>query len=242
MAKSHEFKYVKGEDRFSLECFEAFWQEIVHTHVVKNRIALIVPCTWAKPYAESWIYHYMMNGIISGSFQLISANEKALMQYMIENKKRDILEFVDLWYMSSCGFVPAEKQLSEHESGYVPFAYDWNSEFATPEDTAAWFEVTGRRQKEWVENFGEYYDSVIVYLRDGSKSLKLWRDEVDDVDSKYIQATATQEVLPAMDSQLYYQLTLNGRKTDPDLPLLNPVNLSVLSVVLVQKIKEQLGV
>jgi hypothetical protein len=151
-----------------------------------------------------------------------------------------LLDKIDIWHMSSCGFVPSSMESFDMEYGvnerFGFYAYDWDSNRASEEDIVAWFEAANRRTKEWVEKYEDHYSSVNVYLRDGSKSKKCWSYYINNstIFNAYLSQYST-DFEEAMTN-----LTMGGRYGDADLPLLHPERLSYLAITLFTALRRTL--
>lgn len=217
--------YLKGESEESVELFEPLWQTVLEKWRPKHKVALILPCSWGKPYWQSYVIHTILSTLMR-AYETYANEVKDTPDWMRYN----ILDLIDIWHMSSCGFVPSDNQLyaQETEAGRLSFcAYDWNSEEASKADTQAWFVAALRRTKEWFETFGPKYEKVVVFLRNGSKSQQVVSNYIDGdkfFDAYYIGAKEYPE--------LRKHYSLGGRLREPDLDLLNPDRISYLALTL----------
>ncbi len=233
--KSIELKYIMGEDRHSLEVFEPLWQKVLSEFVPQSKIALILPCTWGKPYLQSFIMQRFFQSLLVSTSVLIQTaelkEEKVLLPY------GDILNHIDVWHMSSCGYVPMSMQHDfDEESKLGFFAYDWDSSRASDQDIKDWYDVADRRTNQWLEVFGSKYENVILYLRQDSKSRRVWRRFESSTKGKVFDC-----YFPTTREYSEPFLTLGGRITDPDSPILNPERVTYLAMMLVsayRKLKE----
>lgn len=239
MAETKAISYLKGEDAYASEAFEPLWRDVLTNFAPQNRVALIVPCTWAKPYFESYVTQAMLSSIIGASHAYLVEKERPLVSYLKENRLRDVLDLIDIWHMSSCGYVPVSWQYKDNgEIGF--YAYDWDSSRATEEDIKSWFVAAERRTKQWVDHFGNIYDKTLIYLRSESKSLKVWKPYLEE-DAKFVRASLDMSGEGLYPLGLKEILTLNGRRTEPDLPLLSPFNTAFASLTIVTILEEVLG-
>lgn len=226
--KTEKITYLKGEDSESVELFEPLWLTVLDRFKSENKVALMLPCTWGKPYWQSYIAHTILSTLLA-CFEKIKTIDPLLAG------TEDILDLIDVWHMSSCGFVPAEMQdYRQTIDGYgmtLSFsAYDWDSSRASDEDTKAWYVAAERRLYQWYKNIAPSYDTTVVYLRKGSKSEQIWLPYLDKVGKFDIRYAYLENVndYPDLDKKM----TLNGRLKDPDLVLLNPERITYLTMCL----------
>ncbi len=111
----------------------------------KYPLALILPCSYGKPYSQSYI-HYNIR--------------KAIKDFL---KKELIHEII----VTNAGVVPRE--LDEH---WPYTAYDWNPRYETPQIKKCYTEILSERIKQYFEKHGNYYKKIAAYLRWDSDS---WR-------------------------------------------------------------------
>ncbi len=108
-------------------------------------VGLIMPCSYGKPYSNSYI-HYIIR--------------KSIADLIIQGKIHEII-------VTNAGVVPRE--LDE----YWPYvAYDWNPVYETPEIKEWYTRVLEKRLKEYISTFRSYYDRFAAYLRWNSDSWK----------------------------------------------------------------------
>lgn len=108
-------------------------------------VGLIVPCSYGKPYSQSFI-HYLLR--------------RPIYEFIVSGDVHEII-------VTNAGVVPRE--LDE----YWPYtAYDWNPSYETPEIKAAYTEVLVERLKKYIETFRSYYGCFAAYLRWDSDSWK----------------------------------------------------------------------
>jgi predicted RNA-binding protein len=74
-----------GESLESLEVFEDLWQKVLSSHEPKNRVALILPCVFGKPYWQSYLMHWLLMGILSSVEGYVSAGQNG------PPKRKDII-------------------------------------------------------------------------------------------------------------------------------------------------------
>ncbi len=108
-------------------------------------VGLIMPCSYGKPYSNSYI-HYIIR--------------KSIADLIRQGKIHEII-------VTNAGVVPRE--LDE----YWPYvAYDWNPVYETPEIKEWYTRVLEKRLKEYISTFRSYYDRFAAYLRWNSDSWK----------------------------------------------------------------------
>jgi len=249
--KTQIYKYVKGEDELACECFERLWQDTLATYEPKKPIALILPCVWGKPYFESYLIQYILGGVLACSENLIKEVEaySNIQEHLNTLEYHDIFDVVEIWHMSSCGFVPFEKQyVADETDGVAYFAYDWDSSRASSDDVLAWFKWAEKRTKEWVETFAQKYYRTFVYLREGSKSQQVFSPYFFSKEEAHREHSIVNAFLNPLQAREDYEepstfdkwITLNGRRTEVDIPLLAPFSLSWLSTQLTTAIGDYL--
>ncbi len=109
----------------------------------KFRLCLILPCSYGKPYSQSYIHYFIMKAIKESGFW------------------DDIHQVI----VTNAGVVPRE--LDE----YYPYcAYDWNPKYETPEIKRLYTEVLTERLRRYIERFRGYYEKFACYLRWDSDS------------------------------------------------------------------------
>ncbi|MCE4614366.1 MAG: DUF5591 domain-containing protein [Desulfurococcales archaeon] len=109
----------------------------------KYRAGLFIPCSYGKPYSQSYIHYFI---------------RKTIANYI----RKGILHEVIL---TNAGVVPRE--LDEH---WPYTAYDWNPTKETTEIKKCYKNILKQRIRDYLGKFGEYYESYIAYLRWDSDS------------------------------------------------------------------------
>ena len=253
--ESREIYYIDGEDRHSVMAFEPLWQEVCATFEPQARVALILPCAWGKPWSQSYIARGILGNLITAfESYVVGLNAPGA----VELRRSDILTHVDIWYMSSCGFVPMSMELFSMEvtrdelgapfefpKEYAFQAYNWDSARASAEDIEEWFRAAERRTAEWVSHFGKQYFATIVNLRSGSKSRQVWEPylerEPQETDKFKVVNGYLESVVMDMHKDRYRSITLNGRSIDVDLPLLHPERIAYTSMVCALELLREKG-
>ena len=111
-------------------------------------IGLILPCTYAKPYRQSYV-HYVIRASIK--------------EYLLTGKIHEIM-------VTNAGVVPRE--LDEH---WPYISYDWNPKYETKEIKECYVQILRCRLKRFlIKNLG-YYSHIVAYLRWDSESWKAVR-------------------------------------------------------------------
>jgi len=227
-------KYVIGEDREACECFEPLWQRVLREYKPTKPLALMLPCTWGKPYRESYLTQYILGGLLASCDKLLEGEKfKEAREYLDSYEHKDVLDVVDVWHMSSCGFVPEEMERTfDPETGYAFFAYDWDSERATEEDIEGWFVAARRRAPEWVNTYRSLYEKTFVYLREGSKSREVMTPYYEDKGRVVDSYLSGPQDFPTV----VRWLSLNGRREEVDLPLITSFSISFLAFQVVEAV------
>ena len=127
--------------------FEEGFEKLIREYRPKKHypIGLIMPCSYGKPYSNSYIH------------------------YMIRRNIADLIRngVVHEIIVTNAGVVPRE--LDE----YWPYvAYDWNPIYETPEIKEWYTRVLEKRLGRYITTFQKYYDRFVAYLRWNSDS---WR-------------------------------------------------------------------
>jgi len=146
------------------------------------KIGLFIPCSYGKPYSQSYI-HYFIRKIIAN--------------YIRQGLLHEII-------LTNAGVVPRE--LDE----YWPYtAYDWNPLKETPEIKECYKLVLKQRTKGYIEKFREYYDRYAAYLRWNSDSWNALR-ELSEEQGLTIPNLAAKNIpsreLEELDLELGYKL------------------------------------
>ncbi len=129
------------------EYFEEGFKKLLREYRPQRHypVGLIMPCSYGKPYSNSYI-HYIIR--------------KSIVDLLRQGKIHEII-------VTNAGVVPRE--LDE----YWPYvAYDWNPIYETPEIKEWYTRVLEKRLKEYISTFRSYYDRFVAYLRWNSDSWK----------------------------------------------------------------------
>ena len=129
------------------EHFEEGFKKIITRYKPKRKyiIGLIIPCSYGKPYSQSYIHYFI---------------RKAISNYIINGYVHEII-------VTNAGVVP--RKLDE----YWPYcSYDWNLIYETREIKELYVQVLTKRLKAYIEAFKGYYKCFTSYLRWDSDS---WR-------------------------------------------------------------------
>ncbi len=127
--------------------FEGGFEKIISSYNPGRKyvVGLIVPCSYGKPYSQSYI-HYLIRSTIS--------------DFIVKGYVHEIV-------VTNVGVVPHE--LDE----YWPYcAYDWNPKYETEEIKRLYTDVLAGRLKRYIRAFKCYYEHLAAYLRWDSDS---WR-------------------------------------------------------------------
>lgn len=109
----------------------------------KHKVGLIIPCSYGKPYSQSFIHYFL---------------RRAIADYIISGAVHEII-------VTNAGVVPRE--LDE----YWPYcAYDWNPKYENEEIKRLYIEVLAKRLKAYITTFKDYYHRFAAYLRWDSDS------------------------------------------------------------------------
>ncbi len=127
--------------------FEEGWRKLLREYrpVKRYRLGLIIPCSYGKPYSQSFI-HYMIRSAIA--------------DYILAEDLHEII-------VTNAGVVPRE--LDEH---WPYCAYDWNPKYETQELRECYTLVLAERLKGYLREHGKWYESLAAYLRWDSDSWK----------------------------------------------------------------------
>ncbi len=129
------------------KCFEEGFKKIIASYKPKKKfiVGLIIPCSYGKPYSQSFIHYFI---------------RKAIVDFIVNGHVHEII-------VTNAGVVPRE--LEE----YWPYcSYDWNPKYETKEIKELYTKVLAERLKTYVEAFRNYYKCFAAYLRWDSDS---WR-------------------------------------------------------------------
>ncbi|MCE4599704.1 MAG: DUF5591 domain-containing protein [Desulfurococcales archaeon] len=127
--------------------FNEGYEKLMSSYTPKRRykLGLIMPCSYGKPYSQSYI-HYIIRSRIA--------------DYIRNGLVHEII-------VTNAGVIPRE--LDE----YWPYtAYDWNPAYETPEIKECYTRVLAERLTGYLSKFREYYEGFAAYLRWDSDS---WR-------------------------------------------------------------------
>ncbi len=127
--------------------FEDGFKKIIEVYKPKKRyvVGLIIPCSYGKPYSQSYIHYFI---------------RKAIADLITKGLVHEII-------VTNAGVIPRE--LDE----YWPYcAYDWNPKYETPEIKKLYIEVLAKRLRMYIEKFRDYYRCFAAYLRWDSDSWK----------------------------------------------------------------------
>lgn len=140
----------------------------------KYKVGLIIPCSYGKPYSQSFIHYFL---------------RKAIADYIISGDVHEII-------VTNAGVVPRE--LDE----YWPYcAYDWNPKYENREIKKLYTEILAKRLKTYIVRFKDYYQRFAAYLRWDSDS---WRAvhivsrelgiEIPNLAPKYVPEEEIEEI------------------------------------------------
>ena len=127
--------------------FEEGFKKIISSYKPKRKyiVGLIIPCSYGKPYSQSFIHYFI---------------RKAISDFIIKGYVHEII-------VTNAGVIPRE--LDE----YWPYcSYDWNPMYETEEIKELYIQVLVKRLKAYIETFKDYYEYFAAYLRWDSDS---WR-------------------------------------------------------------------
>ena len=205
-------EYIQGATRQELEYFEPFSDLILaHAHEFSTHpIVLLTVCSYAKPYSNSFI-HYEMR--------------KALY-------KRQLLDMIEIWHLSSGGVIPTQLEKS------IPWVcYDWNNEEASEDDLAALRGALTDRFIRWMQIYGRGKKQVVTYFRPESNTARA----IESSSGIASLSNVTSVIPECVDSQResLRSVTLDGVVDDPDAMLILPINLKLLTDVLARLVSLQ---
>ncbi|NPA04989.1 MAG: hypothetical protein GXO09_02695 [Crenarchaeota archaeon] len=124
---------------------EAFKRLLERYEPPRGRLMLILPCSYGKPYGQSFIHYHIQSVLVREGFY------GRVHQVIVTN----------------AGVVPRE--LEE----YWPWcAYDWNPAYETREVKEEYVRVLASRLEKYIGRFRGYYTGFAAYLRWDSDS---WR-------------------------------------------------------------------
>ena len=106
-------------------------------------VALILPCSYGKPYSQSYI-HYLIR--------------RAIARHIANGDVHEII-------VTNAGVVPRE--LDEH---WPYTAYDWNPAHETPEIRECYKKVLAQRLQAYIQKHRNHYKAWAAYLRWDSDS------------------------------------------------------------------------
>ncbi len=127
--------------------FEEGYKKILNNYKPrkKYKLLLILPCSYGKPYSQSYIHYFLLKTI----------------------KETGYYDHIHQLIVTNAGVVPRE--LDE----YYPYvAYDWNPRYETPEIKEEYVKVLSRRLRGYLEKYRRYYENIASYLRWNSDSYK----------------------------------------------------------------------
>jgi len=154
-----EFRYLRGTSHECVDAFEDLWLKTMRKFRPISKIALFVPCSWGKPYSQSYI-HFFINR---------------------ELYKLGLLHRIDRWHVSNAGIIPASAELDGISNDVGFFAYDWDSRFQTEEEEKYHVRSTSERLVMWRSFVGSKYPIKFSYLRPGSKGLRAIQATLSEV-------------------------------------------------------------
>jgi len=125
--------------------FEEGFKKIITDYRPSRRyiIGLIIPCSYGKPYSQSFIHYFI---------------RKAIKDFIVKGYIHEII-------VTNAGVIPRE--LDEH---WPYCSYDWNPKYETSEIKKEYTEVLAKRLKTYIEKFKGYYRAFVAYLRWDSDS------------------------------------------------------------------------
>ncbi len=145
-----EFLRGVGERFLTGRVFEEAFRRLLDSYAPpRGRLLLLLPCSYGKPYGQSYIHYHIQAALVRGGFY------GRVHQVIVTN----------------AGVVPRE--LEE----YWPWcAYDWNPAYETPRVKERYVEVLAERLQKYLGRFRDYYTGFAAYLRWDSDS---WRAVVE---------------------------------------------------------------
>lgn len=155
--------YLAGVGKAYVDMFEHAWRGVWGKRkFTGKKTAFLTICSHAKPYSKSFIH---------------ASIRKALQEY-------GYLDECDYIHISNAGIIPADAEME------YPFnAYDWNGDLCTPEVKDYHIAAIKRRLTDWLNIYGENYQRVVFYLRDGGNTANA---------VKYVLGSWDREGLPAV--------------------------------------------
>ncbi len=142
-------EYLRGVGlRYLLHpAFEEGYKKILDRYKPKKKykLLLILPCSYGKPYSQSYIHYFLLKTI----------------------RETGYYEHIHQLIVTNAGVVPRE--LDEY---YPYLAYDWNPQYETPEIKEEYVKVLVKRLKGYLEKFKGYYENIAAYLRWNSDSYR----------------------------------------------------------------------
>jgi len=127
--------------------FNEGFEKLLKVYKPRKRYALclFIPCSYGKPYSQSFIHYFIQKAIAESGFF---------------NEVHQVI-------LTNAGVVPRE--LEE----YYPYvAYDWNPSYETPEVKKLYVEVLAWRLRRFIEAFRGFYTKFACFLRWDSDSFK----------------------------------------------------------------------
>jgi hypothetical protein len=142
-------EYLRGVGKRYLTSpyFEEGWRKLLenYTPPKKYKLGLILPCSYGKPYSQSYI-HYNIR--------------RAIMEYLVKGELHEII-------VTNAGVVPRE--LDE----YWPYtAYDWNPKYENNLIKKCYTKVLSERLIGYLRKNMGYYKEIAAFLRWDSDSWK----------------------------------------------------------------------
>jgi hypothetical protein len=134
--------YLAGTGKAYLDMFDEHWENAWKQHKFSSarRIAFLTICSHAKPYSKSYIHSTIRQKLHEAGY----------------------LQQLDYIHVSNAGIIPSEAEM------VYPFnAYDHDGADMTAEVSSYFEEKTTARMQQWFANYGEHYDTFVVYLRYG---------------------------------------------------------------------------
>ncbi|UPT53311.1 hypothetical protein [Synechococcus phage Yong-L2-223] len=188
--------WYQGTGRMFQDHFERKWKnaweakKAIYNH---RPVAFMTICSHAKPYSKSHIH---------------ASLRKALYDW-------GLLDTLDYIHISGAGITPSEAEM------VYPFnAYDGDYMEATENAKAYLREVLERRLKEWLAEYSEPYEKIVVYLKPTGNTASAVEALIRDTQDPRITFVKAQGGLKY---RLPYALT-----HDPDDCLLHEKNLRAL--------------
>ncbi len=129
------------------KAFEEGFRKLIREYSPSRKYALglIIPCSYGKPYSQSFIHYFI---------------RRAIREYLVSREIHEVI-------VTNAGVVPRE--LDE----FWPYcAYDWNPMHETPEAKECYVEVLSDRLAQYLRKNMRYYEGLAAFLRWSSDS---WR-------------------------------------------------------------------